>query len=471
MMARRKSRNDAVADADKTALRLLEIVQQVVAELRPYVVGRPLTFDTSLDRDIGLDSLGRIELLARLERDFKVVLPGQAFASAETPRDFLRMVMAAGGARAAVEAIEVSEIGLGDVESPPAGAQTLVDVLDWHVKAHPTRPHVWLYQPAGAVVSDLIGTTPDDIVFAPPHTVLKTSSGKIRRAASRQLYENRRIGMMPRTVWWQVVRLVVGGFRPELRRMRHGLADGFYAIYALTVFALMAPLVWVSVVLLPRLSWRWGFMRVAAKLLARLTGTKLTVRGWEHLPPPEQPCVFVANHESYLDGYVLVETLPRTFRFVAKVEFRHRLLPGLFLRRIRAEFVERFDRQKGIADARRIARTARQGQSLLFFPEGTFTRPPGLLPFHMGAFVAAAEADVPVVPITMRGTRSILRSENWLPRRGTITVTIGLPVDPKRIRTATMDTWTLAIQLRNAAREDILSHCGEPDLAHETTPI
>lgn len=93
--------------------------------------------------------------------------------------------------------------------------------------------------------------------------------------------------------------------------MRHGLADGFYAIYALTVFALMAPLVWVSVVLLPRLSWRWGFMRVAAKLLARLTGTQLTVRGWEHLPPPEQPCVFVANHESYLDGYVLVGTLRR----------------------------------------------------------------------------------------------------------------------------------------------------------------
>jgi hypothetical protein len=63
-----------------------------------------------------------------------------------------------------------------------------------------------------------------------------------------------------------------------------------------------------------------------------------------------------------------------------------------------------------VADARRTVQTVQADRSLVFFPEGTFTRMPGLLPFHMGAFVAAAEAGVPVVPVTIRGTRSLLRA-------------------------------------------------------------
>jgi 1-acyl-sn-glycerol-3-phosphate acyltransferase len=162
----------------------------------------------------------------------------------------------------------------------------------------------------------------------------------------------------------------------------------------------------------------------------------------------------------------MVAVLPMEFSFVAKAELRGNFLASIFLKRIQTEFVERFDRQKGVEDARRVSSAARKGRSLLFFAEGTFTRIPGLRPFHMGAFEAAVEADVPVVPIAVRGTRSMLRDVSKFPRRGKITVTIGKPIEPDNVKDpVASDSWATAIKLRDAAHEHILRHCGEPDIS------
>lgn len=233
-----------------------------------------------------------------------------------------------------------------------------------------------------------------------------------------------------------------------------------YATYAHSIFWLLAPAVWLLVVSLPRRRWRWSAMRRGAQLLFRLVRIPLHVRGLNQLPR-EQPCVLVANHASYLDGVVLVAALPAHCGFVAKAELEHRFLARVFLRRIGAVFVERFDQQRGVADARRIARKVQAGHSLLFFPEGTFTRMPGLLPFHMGAFVAAAEAGAPVVPVIIRGTRSILRANSWYPQAGMVSVRITAPLLP-----AGTD-WAAAVKLRNLTRAKILEHVAEPDLALE----
>ncbi|HQN02017.1 MAG TPA: hypothetical protein PLL36_13120, partial [Candidatus Hydrogenedentes bacterium] len=81
-------------------------------------------------------------------------------------------------------------------------------------------------------------------------------------------------------------------------------------------------------------------------------------------------------------------------------------------------------------------------------------------------FEAAVVADVPVVPIAIRGTRSMLRDISLFPRHGKINVTIGKPIAPSSMRDASSpDAWATAIKLREAAREYILRHCGEPDLA------
>ena len=192
-------------------------------------------------------------------------------------------------------------------------------------------------------------------------------------------------------------------------------------------------------------------------MLFRLARIPLHVSGVEQLPG-ERTCVVVANHASYLDGMVLIAALPVSLGFVAKAELGRRFIPRIFLRRIGAGFVERFDKQRGVADARHIAQEVRAGHSLLFFPEGTFTRMPGLLPFHMGAFVAAAEAAAPLVPVTIRGTRSILRADSWFPHAGAVSVLVGEPVMPEGT------DWAAAVKLRDMARAAILQRITEPDL-------
>jgi acyl-CoA synthetase (AMP-forming)/AMP-acid ligase II/acyl carrier protein len=87
-----------------------------------------------------------------------------------------------------------------------------------------------------ATTVDLLGTPPDEVVLAPKGTVLKTSSGKVRRAACADLYEKGAIGVHPRSVWWQVVRFSWRGVRPGFRRRRRTLSVFAYAAYVWLLF-------------------------------------------------------------------------------------------------------------------------------------------------------------------------------------------------------------------------------------------
>ncbi len=304
---------------------------------------------------------------------------------------------------------------------------------------------------------DLLGMPADEIALVPAHTVLKTSSGKIRRAASRELYEKGALRRPRRAVRWQVARLALAAALPRLRRALRGGRALSYAVYVWVLFWILAPITWLVGSISPRPAWCWAASRLAARLLLRMSGTPLRVVGEGNLAAAA-PCVIAANHASYLDGVVLVAALPRPFGFVAKGELKAKAIPRIFLRRLGAEFVERFDRQRGVEDVQQSCLALGAGKSLIFFPEGTFYRMPGLLPFRMGAFVAAARTGVPVVPVTIRGTRSALRADHWFPRRGALSVVIGAPIAPQGA------DWDAAVRLRDAARVEILRHCGEPDL-------
>ncbi len=347
---------------------------------------------------------------------------------------------------------------------PAAGTERLVVLAETRETApaqlEPLRERI------NALTLDILGTPADNIVLAPVHTVLKTSSGKIRRAACRELFEK---GAAPaRAVWWQVARIAWAGILPQLRRGARVAADVSYAAYTWVLFSLLAPPTWLAAVLSPRPAWSWAASRTSARLFARLTGTPILVRGLENLTP-DTPCVLVTNHASYLDGIVLVAALPGKlshagyFSFVAKRELVESFIPRIYLEHIGSDFVERFESQRSVEDVKQVALSLQSGRSPVFFPEGTFSRIPGLMPFRMGAFVVAAEAGAPVVPVALRGTRSILRDGHWFPRRGIISVTIGKPIAPDE------KGWAAAIHLRNTARAEILRRCGEPDLAPGAT--
>jgi acyl carrier protein len=317
-----------------------------------------------------------------------------------------------------------------------------------------------------ALSIDLTGIPPDEVVLAPPGSVLKTSSGKIRRSASRERYEKGKITKKPQNVVWQVVRLAFSGIKPQLRRIKHYLGSLFFALYSCSVFALITLVAWLSMVLLPKFSMRWRMVQVCAKLLAYVTATPLSVKGVENLPPEGTSCVLVANHASLLDAAALIAALSRHFRFIAKSEFTKNFYTRLPLEKIHTEFVERFEVTKSVQDTKHLRTVLESGHALFFFPEGTFSRVPGLMPFRLGAFSIAAEANVPVIPIAIRGTRSILRDGSWFPHHNPVHIEIGKPIDPEKIRSkADKKEWDVAIELRDQSRKFILQHCGEPDIS------
>lgn len=230
-----------------------------------------------------------------------------------------------------------------------------------------------------------------------------------------------------------------------------------YGSYTWLVFVTIALITLLLLLILPRIDQRRHAAGVASRLILRLSFTRLVVTGSEHLPRGQ--CVVAANHASYIDAIVIKAVLPENYAYVVKREMASVPLAGLLLRRLGTEFVERFNRHKGSLDARRVLRTASSGQSLLFFPEGTFVGEPGLLKFHSGAFKSAAYAGCPVLPCVIRGTRAILPSPKFFPKPGLIEVEM-LPVitpDPG------VDPDEAARQLREATRKAILARLGEPD--------
>ena len=313
-----------------------------------------------------------------------------------------------------------------------------------------------------AIATDLIGTPPEVIRLVPPHTVLKTSSGKIRHSANREAFEQNRIEVAGKGPG--LLRLALAALPGLARTAGQRISGHAYAAWAWAVFWVLAPLTWLGVALLPRRRWRFVLARIMGRTLAVLTGTPLSVEGREHLPPTQKACVLVVNHASYLDGALLVAALPRELVFVAKEALAPQFVAGTFLRRLGTMFVERFDPRRGLADLKRITQLATSGSALVFFAEGTFGAAPGLRQFHMGAFVTAMEAQLPVLPIAVTGTRGMLRSGSWYPHRGRLTVSIGEPVLPPPAADPA-ENWRAALRLRDQARGFILQRGGEPDLA------
>jgi 1-acyl-sn-glycerol-3-phosphate acyltransferase len=304
-------------------------------------------------------------------------------------------------------------------------------------------------------VVHVLDAPPEDLLLLPPRSIPKTSSGKLRRSEACRLYERGMLGREPQSPTWQLLRLFAAGMMPQARRLRSTLGALAYAGWWWAVLIGCALVAYPVVLLLPRLHWRWALLRGVARAALWLMHIRLDVIGaW---PAARRPLI-VTNHTSYFDSLVLLTVLPGEPVFVAKQELNAQIVAGPFLRALGALFVNRADPEGGVEDTRRALEAAKAGRALVFFPEGTFTRAPGLRPFRLGAFIVAAQLGLYVVPLALRGTRSVLRGGQWWPRRHDVAVHIGAPIMPGG------NDFTAAVRLRDAARLAILAGCGEPDM-------
>jgi 1-acyl-sn-glycerol-3-phosphate acyltransferase len=312
------------------------------------------------------------------------------------------------------------------------------------------------------VTTDIAGTPPDEVVLAPPRTVPKTSSGKIRRSAAKELYESGHVGPTQRVLWWQLLRLALSGIGPRVRRIVRLAGEVLYATWWWIVLGCTFLFGMLAILALPTVSSRWSALRLIGRMALAAMGIPVSIRGLDKIP--RRGAVLVFNHSSYTDALVLGTVLPGEPAIVAKRELAQQLVAGPLLRRLGTPFVERYDVSGSLTDAEHLGALARKGRLLVFFPEGTFTRRAGLSGFYLGAFKVAAESGLAILPGIIKGTRSMLRSNQWFPRYTAVSVEIGNPIMPSGT------DFKSTVQLRDEVRQNMLSRCGEPDLEELIKP-
>jgi 1-acyl-sn-glycerol-3-phosphate acyltransferase len=209
-----------------------------------------------------------------------------------------------------------------------------------------------------------------------------------------------------------------------------------WGLFAWLSFGLSVLFSLLVVLIVPAAERRQQLVTWASRMVFVLPGIDVQVRGMDNLPTDN--CIIVANHASYLDGPLLKGYLPWRFNFVIKGEMRDFAPAHFLLRRSGSKFVERTDIKGSTRDARQIVKAAGR--------------------FRPGAFVAAIKGEMPVVPISIGGSRHMLPARRFMPRNGPLTIDILpaiAPGDPD---------FETSRGLAEAARQRILAVLGEPDL-------
>ena len=189
-----------------------------------------------------------------------------------------------------------------------------------------------------------------------PGSVPKTSSGKIRRAACREMYQHGTLERSPHPRL-AVARLTLRSWMPRARTVRQRVAAFAHGVLVWSLVLVLGVPCALALLVVPRRSWRFAIVRRALRLVAPLAGVRLTVTGSEALQI-SGGAVVVANHPSWIDGAVLASVLPGSPVFVVAGELAHHFWSGPFLRRLGVEFVQRASHEEGAADTRRMIAAA-----------------------------------------------------------------------------------------------------------------
>lgn len=350
----------------------------------------------------------------------------------------------------------VAAFGVSDAQ---AGTEKFIVVAE--TRATDTRQKDLIHHDITEQVAIKIGVPADLVILVPARTIPKTSSGKLRRSSCKQDYLDGKMGRHGAPTWLQLVKLTCGSAWKMLRKWCGRVGRLSYSLYAGTlIFTTILMLCGVNFLLSP----------VKARKLTKLW-TRLMLRCvfcpvkiiYEQTASQDNkstnPVIYVANHASYVDSFLLIAILPSDTLFIGKKELLNAPILKTFIKQLGYMTVDRFDVSQSVADSNTIIDTVEAGNSIMIFPEGTFTYASGLRPFKLGAFKTAMETSTALCPIALQGTRKILRAGQSLPRPAKITVTIGEAIVPQA------NNWQEVTRLRNEVRAFIAKHCGEKTLA------
>lgn len=170
---------------------------------------------------------------------------------------------------------------------------------------------------------------------------------------------------------------------------------------------------------------QWGF-----RCVEKLTGSRVTVKGLEHLPA-DRPVLYIGNHQSFYDIVVTYSRLPDVAGFVAKKSVFGVPVLGLLMKRLYCLGIDRTDIRDGLRMILAAIDEVKNGTSIFIYPEGTRSKDGQVHQFHAGSFKVATKSGCPIVPVAVKGTRDILEYHFPNIKRSDVTLVFGKPIETK----------------------------------------
>jgi 1-acyl-sn-glycerol-3-phosphate acyltransferase len=193
--------------------------------------------------------------------------------------------------------------------------------------------------------------------------------------------------------------------------------------------------------------------------MIKVAGVEIRTSGYASVPQ-NRPVVYVSNHQSWFDIWVMSSIVPGQCRFVAKKELQKIPVLGRAMRSAGHIYIDRQNRQKAFSAYEAAAAYIRKGMSAVLFPEGTRSRTGDLLPFKKGPFVLALAAQVPVIPVYIAGTFSLLPKGSVTINPNPVAVMFGEEIPTEGMeyedRTRLMSVTRKAIEQLRVDSQDVL---------------
>jgi 1-acyl-sn-glycerol-3-phosphate acyltransferase len=207
--------------------------------------------------------------------------------------------------------------------------------------------------------------------------------------------------------------------------MLQTIAIALWTLFVTVIFSYLS-------ILLSMVGNNGNWSHIAARLWGRsilaASGIRVRVTGMENIDPAKS-YIYMSNHQSNFDIPVLLAFLKVQFRWLAKEELFKIPFFGYAMQRVGYISINRSDRRSAFQSLKRAAEIIRGGVSVMIFPEGTRSLDGRIRPFKKGGFILALDAGVPIVPVVIRGTRSIMPKERLRIRPGRVTLEILAPID------------------------------------------
>ncbi len=166
----------------------------------------------------------------------------------------------------------------------------------------------------------------------------------------------------------------------------------------------------------------WG------RAIMAVSRIRVKVSGLSNLDP-SQSYIYMSNHQSNFDIPALLAHIPGQFRWLAKAELFKIPIFGRAMRGAGYVSIDRFNRESAFESIREAAGKIKNGVSVMIFPEGTRSTDGAIRSFKKGGFIMAIDAGVPIVPVILRGTWSIMSKKSLRINAGEVYMDIQKPLD------------------------------------------